>query len=990
MVAQDPFALRDAGDAALEQGQLDLARQYYEAAIQARPQFAIAHYRRGEVLLKQKRALEAAASFWASHLFWGFNVVPLVMAARALQSANFSLEACVLFERVNPTDLDPLTSAYFADALHSLMRIREAAALIPRFEHLDSPFCQVVQAQIMLELNRPEAAQRLLEPLVEAVPTEIVFDKLIGVYLTLEDVSQLENCLSRAVLAFPTVAYYRCMKAALGILSGHVPHDLDAVRQLERADIIDTATYLAERAAGAIQTGNTYQTFGRLLPQVMADGLILEFGVRFGHSITCIAEHLPARRIYGFDSFEGLPEAWHDEPAGSYTTMGRLPPVPANAELVVGWFADTLPAFKATHPEPIAFMNIDCDIYSATKTIFEQLDAQIVPGTIIVFDEYIGNKTWREDEFKAFQEWVAARQVRYRYLTYSLYTKQVSVQILERAPVAPPTPLDIAQTLALAGAQLASGRLEPAMRALESVLDQVPDQLDALINLGELKRRAGDIDAAVRLLERAVALAPENLAALTNQGAALQQAGRLDAAAAAYRRVLELNPRQAEALNNLAVLTRRRGDWEAAVTLFEQALALQPDNLMVRGNLCYLLERTNRLARLRDCLPAAREAAAHEPSLALAWAKLLRRDGETDAACAMLLQAAPICAADPALDAERLALLGEARHGLGDRAAAFASFAASNALARQVFLAEGVRLDSYAALVERLIHQPAADWGGGETPAAIPGRNDPVFLVGFPRSGTTLLDSILRGHPSVAVVEERPMVDRVCDRLQRLPGGYPGALANLDDAGLEALRARYAEELGQHLDETARSRPVVIDKLPLNLIHAGLIQRLFPRARFILALRHPGDCVLSCFMHNFAPNAAMANFLTLEDSARFYDQVMRLWERYRTLWPLNVHPIRYEDLVADFAGTLRPLLDFLELPWDESVRRHADTARERGLIDTPSYHQVVRPIYRTAAGRWEQYREQLAPVLPVLQPWAERWGYGSGEPSLSISLTIGI
>lgn len=162
------------------------------------------------------------------------------------------------------------------------------------------------------------------------------------------------------------------------------------------------------------------------------EGLVLEFGVRFGESIGWIAE-LTDREVHGFDSFEGLPEDWHDEPKGSYSTDGIIPDVPQNVTLHKGWFNDSLPDFIARHREPIRFMNVDCDLYSSTKTVLELLSTQIVQGTVIAFDEYIGNEHWREDEFKAFQEAAARYGWEYEYLCFSFMTKQVVVRITSQA-----------------------------------------------------------------------------------------------------------------------------------------------------------------------------------------------------------------------------------------------------------------------------------------------------------------------------------------------------------------------------------------------------------------------------------------------------------------------------------------------------------------------------------------------------------------------------
>ena len=143
--------------------------------------------------------------------------------------------------------------------------------------------------------------------------------------------------------------------------------------------------------------GTTIQGFKIAFDASSKDGLVLEFGVRFGESIRLIAS-LTEGEVHGFDSFEGLPDAWHDEPKGSYGTGGVIPDVPENVITHKGWFDDTLPDFVANHPQTIRFMHVDCDMYSSTKTIFNVLSNRIVPGTVIAFDEYIGNDHWREDE----------------------------------------------------------------------------------------------------------------------------------------------------------------------------------------------------------------------------------------------------------------------------------------------------------------------------------------------------------------------------------------------------------------------------------------------------------------------------------------------------------------------------------------------------------------------------------------------------------------
>jgi len=177
-----------------------------------------------------------------------------------------------------------------------------------------------------------------------------------------------------------------------------------------------------------VLVGTNTQTVAIALNAATLDGLVLEFGVYNGKSIRRIAS-LVNQRVHGFDSFEGIPEAWNDEPKGSYSAQGQLPLVPNNVTLHPGWFSETLPAFVAQSNDPVRFLHIDCDLYSSTKTVFENLAARIVSGTVIVFDEFIGYKSWQDDEFKAFIEAATLHSWNYRLLTFSFVTKQVAIQI---------------------------------------------------------------------------------------------------------------------------------------------------------------------------------------------------------------------------------------------------------------------------------------------------------------------------------------------------------------------------------------------------------------------------------------------------------------------------------------------------------------------------------------------------------------------------------
>jgi predicted O-methyltransferase YrrM len=176
---------------------------------------------------------------------------------------------------------------------------------------------------------------------------------------------------------------------------------------------------------------NRYEVLDLALRSIPNHGLICEFGVFEGASINYIAKQLPHRSIFGFDSFEGLPEDWRPTlELGAFSTGGCLPQVQPNVTLFKGWFDVTLPGFAAEHPNPIAFLHIDCDLYSSTKCIFQHLGSRLVPGSIIVFDEFFNYPGWEDHEFRAFSEFAAARPLKHEYLAYNSQHEQVAICVI--------------------------------------------------------------------------------------------------------------------------------------------------------------------------------------------------------------------------------------------------------------------------------------------------------------------------------------------------------------------------------------------------------------------------------------------------------------------------------------------------------------------------------------------------------------------------------
>ena len=518
------------------------------------------------------------------------------------------------------------------------------------------------------------------------------------------------------------------------------------------------------------------------------------------------------------------------------------------------------------------------------------------------------------------------------------------------------------------------GKLDEAAASYAKALAIEPEFAEVHTNLGNVLQELGKLDEAAASYAKALAIKPDYAEAHNNLGVALKDLGKLDEAVASYHQALAIAPDYAEAQSNLGVALKEQGKLDEAVACYHKALAIAPDYADALYNLCEVFERTNDNEALRETVNRARRECPDDPRFALREAQLLNRDGDFTAARAVL-EATGEGVADAGFLSMRTHLLGKLCDRLGDSRAAYNYFREGNRRSSETPEAKRADGRAYMARIDALAQRFTSDWvTGWRSLDNIDDRSDPVFLVGFPRSGTTLLDTILRSHRAISVVEEIDAIRDVRVALERLPGGYPDGLATLDSAHLAELRKLYFAELDKHLAPRDRSA-VVIDKLPLNTVEAGLIHRIFPQARFLFVQRHPCDCVLSCFMQSFKINEAMVNFLDLEDAARLYDKVMTLWRQYRTVLPLEVHTLRYESLIVGFEETLTPLLDFLGVGWDDGVRNYAAAANRRGIIKTPSYNQVTQPLYTRARGRWEQYREQMRPALPLLLPWAKRLGY---------------
>jgi len=489
--------------------------------------------------------------------------------------------------------------------------------------------------------------------------------------------------------------------------------------------------------------------------------------------------------------------------------------------------------------------------------------------------------------------------------------------------------------LGLAGLKrMHAGDNPGALPLLLRAREQTPHHVDLLNALGECHARLGRPREALESFDAALAIAPDPRLHF-GRAMALEDLSELDAARAAFEQVLALDPAHSEALSRLALLATQRGDAKAARDLSSRALAIDPHDATAR--------------------------------IALATTALEQKDMATaELQVSALVQDPKL---GPVNRAYALSLAGDILDAQDRTAEAFAAYGASKAIQREAYAPAMAGLESVLARELRLIQYfRRADAGAWRNPQkSQPLRH--VFLVGFPRSGTTLLEQVLAGHPDVAAMQERTCLmdsaaaffgsDAALDRL-----------AALSDADLEPWREAYWKRVAE--TEPPLSRPVFVDKMPLNAVFLPLIAKLFPHAKILFALRDPRDVVLSCFRRRFAMNAGMYEFTALETSAAYYAAVMELMQVYSGKLTLNMFQARHESLVADFDGEAARLCDFLELEFRGEMRAFAGRGQN---IDTPSSLQLARGLNDAGVAQWRRYVTQLEPVLAVLAPFAARLGY---------------
>jgi tetratricopeptide (TPR) repeat protein len=553
------------------------------------------------------------------------------------------------------------------------------------------------------------------------------------------------------------------------------------------------------------------------------------------------------------------------------------------------------------------------------------------------------------------------------------------------------------------------GAIEQAERLCLDVLELAPDRPGALTTLYQIRKDQGNLAAAEALIRRvvgldpnnfpatneltllllgrgnipeaeiharnAVRIAPQNAQAHNLMGMILTEAQRPVVGEYHYRKVVELaGNRDPILLANLAWNLKNQGRMEEARELYKESVAAAPTVRQTLLGWARLEEADRKFDAASDILDKMEVEWPEDQGLLLSRAVLLGRMKKYDDALAVLDKMASL--SEGKLGPNELSEKGRLLDQMGRYDDAFEAFAEGKRIAR-----EGSGQGYADQVADNIVQRLGGFFTAGRL-STLPRatiRNDvaqPIFVLGFPRSGTTLMEQTLSAHPRIVAGDELPLINDLTSLMPRMlasPLSYPEALAELwmgdQREGLDNLRDYYLSKVKQ-MGIITPEAAWFTDKMPLNETHLGLIALLFPDSPLIHVIRHPLDIMVSSISNHFTHGFFCAS--ALETAALHYTRVMDLVQKYRAEMALRYLAVRYEDMVEDQENTVRSVLDFVGEKFDPACLQFHENAR---YARTASYAQVTEPLYSRSRFRYKHYRKHLEPVIPMLQPYIERLGY---------------
>lgn len=524
---------------------------------------------------------------------------------------------------------------------------------------------------------------------------------------------------------------------------------------------------------------------------------------------------------------------------------------------------------------------------------------------------------------------------------------------------------------------LAQRRHDEALGAYAQASALGEASADFFYNVGLVHFNKGNFEAALLVLRDAAKLAPEDAEICYQFAVCCDEAMRPDDALAALDDWPRMQRLTTDLLAKIGLLLMKLGDLQGAGRAVELASRDPRPDIDASLRMIQVQERTNRVAEARAAMARLKQdSRAHSlgADLKAVEARLADREGRAQDAHDLLVELLDATAEfhlrhhllfplAKSLDAlgrhdEALSTLDEAHRSQ----VSYLKLAAPNSPAWKV---PPFRIADFDC--------DPADIVAWDTSGAPPLEESPIFIVGFPRSGTTLLEQTLDAHASLASMDETRYLYQAIDCMAGEKINYPRKLADMSRAQLDLLRNDYWQSVRRKIDLAPGQR--LVDKNPLNMLALPAICRLFPKSRILLSIRHPCDVVLSCYMQHFTAPDFILLCRNLQALAAAFVRAFDFWNRAASLLQPAVRDVRYEDFVMDFEAQVRATADFLGLEWTDAMLEPGEHARRKGFISTPSYSQVVQPINTRSISRWKSYEKHFAKVIPQLRPYLDRWGY---------------
>lgn len=501
-----------------------------------------------------------------------------------------------------------------------------------------------------------------------------------------------------------------------------------------------------------------------------------------------------------------------------------------------------------------------------------------------------------------------------------------------------------------------TGRSEEGLELIEQSVTLQPRNADFLNNMGTVMRDLGRVAAAVDFFRGAVDIKPDQLAARDNLGSSLKQLGQFDVAEEIFRGTIGRNPFHVRARIGLAETLQEAGRLDEAIKLFRESLSIRPkDAELLYGLGVAMMEK----GKLDEAADLARQAVAVVPGMAKAWLLLtqVKRQTERDKELAGM-EAEHAKAPQGSLARMQLSFgLGKVNDDLKDYGRAFDYFAEGNAIRRQ-----GIDYDPVRTRGEFEAMKAAFDKTFFEKHRTSDISDDtPIFVVGMPRSGTTLVEQIIASHPQVYGAGELNILKTAVGKQfpMSMPGGFPGGIADMPDKAFAEAGQAYLDMLHSRYPGYRH----VTDKMPGNFMLVGFLHMMLPKAKIVHCARDAAATCLSIFKVHFRGDSHRYGYDLgeLADFHNLYTDIMAHWHK---VLPGVVHDVRYEDFVADQEGQTRALTAYLGLPWDDKVLSFHETDRP---VRTASAAQVRQPMYQGSVDLWKRYGDRLKPLLDKLQ-----------------------